>query len=435
MEAKDIIITPLLIILIFAVIYIFKAKISNEILRKYFFLGLIVKILGALSIGFLYQFYYEGGDTFAYHTHGSRHIWEAFMDSPIAGLKLLFADGVHYPDTYSYSSKIWYYKDPSAYNIVRISAIFDLLTFSTYSATAVLFSIATFSGIWALFLTFYKICPKLHFQLALAILFMPSVFLWGSGILKDSVTLCSLGWATYAVHKAFFLRRHVIRNLIVFLIACCLIFAIKKYILLTFLPAVIIWIFTYKMVKIHNLVLKILITPFILLISAMIAYFAITKIGDDDPRYAVENLAETAKTTAYDIAYWTGRDAGSTYELGELDGTFLGLLKLGPKAINTALFRPYLWEIKSPLMILSSMEALISLSLTIYLIFATRVIGLKLIFNNPTIIFCLAFSLVFAFAVGVSTFNFGTLSRYKIPMIPYYFTGMAFIYYHFKNRK
>ncbi|MEP2024099.1 MAG: hypothetical protein ABJI85_05525, partial [Reichenbachiella sp.] len=40
--------------------------------------------------------------------------------------------------------------------------------------------------------------------------------------------------------------------------------------------------------------------------------------------------------------------------------------------------------------------------------------------NDPIVLYCLTFSLLFAFAVGVSTYNFGTLMRYKIPVIPFY---------------
>jgi hypothetical protein len=48
-------------------------------------------------------------------------------------------------------------------------------------------------------------------------------------------------------------------------------------------------------------------------------------------------------------------------------------------------------------------------------------------FQDPTILFCLVFSLIFAFAVGVSTYNFGTLMRYKIPLMPFYCVGLVLI--------
>jgi hypothetical protein len=35
---------------------------------------------------------------------------------------------------------------------------------------------------------------------------------------------------------------------------------------------------------------------------------------------------------------------------------------------------------------------------------------------------------MFAFAVGVSTFNFGTLTRYKIPLMPFYALALVYAY-------
>ena len=44
-------------------------------------------------LGVLYQFYYEGGDTFNYFTNGSKWIWEAFRENPVQGIELLFDSG------------------------------------------------------------------------------------------------------------------------------------------------------------------------------------------------------------------------------------------------------------------------------------------------------------------------------------------------------
>jgi hypothetical protein len=39
---------------------------------------------------------------------------------------------------------------------------------------------------------------------------------------------------------------------------------------------------------------------------------------------------------------------------------------------------------------------------------------------NPEVFFALLFSIIFAFAVGFTSFNFGALVRYKIPCIPFF---------------
>jgi hypothetical protein len=428
LELRDFIVTPIIILIVYTVAYILRNRITDEITRPYFFPALTVKILGALALGFIYQFYYSGGDTYNFHTYGSRHIWEAFMENPATGFKLLFGDGSNEIGIYKYSSRIPFFHDRSSFTVIRIAAVFDLFTFSSYSATAVLFAVIGFIGLWMLFVTFYEVRPDLHRLIAIATLFIPSVVFWGSGLLKDTITLAGLGIATLLVKRIFLDKRVNIFSVILLLLCFYIIFSIKKYILLTYLPAVMIWVYATNLSKIRSVVFKIMMLPFVIALAVTSGYFAINQVGKDDSRYALDQLGNTAMVTAYDIAYQTGHDAGSTYTLGELDGSFSSLIKLGPQAINVSLFRPYMWEVRNPLMLMSAVESLVLLSLTVF-VFFKRGTTLFAAFMNPHTIFCVVFSLTFAFAVGVSTFNFGTLSRYKIPLLPFYALALILIYY------
>ena len=109
MELRDLITTPLLLLLIYSVAYLVRPLITDDLTRRYFYPALTIRIFSALAIGFLYQFYYSGGDTFNYHSHGSRHIWEAFMDSPMLGWKLLTSNGEIISGAYKYTSKIVFF--------------------------------------------------------------------------------------------------------------------------------------------------------------------------------------------------------------------------------------------------------------------------------------------------------------------------------------
>jgi hypothetical protein len=76
--------------------------------------------------------------------------------------------------------------------------------------------------------------------------------------------------------------------------------------------------------------------------------------------------------------------------------------------------------------------ALLVITLIVLLVVNTDLFRLL---KSPSLIFCLTFALIFAFAVGVSTFNFGTLSRYKIPLVPYYCLALGIIYYGWKSAR
>ena len=223
----------------------------------------------------------------------------------------------------------------------------------------------------------------------------------------------------------------------ILLLAFIVIFSVKKYILLCFAPALIIWVYAANMAVIKPKVLKMMMAPFVLMVCLLLAYWAILKVGEDDARYAIENIAQTARITAYDIRYgWGARDGiGSGYDLGELDGTLGSMLILMPNAINVALFRPYLWEVQNPLMLLAAMESFFVLALALVVLYKTRLIEIFKVGTKPIVFFCLVFSLVFAFAVGISTYNFGTLMRYKIPMMPFFLAALLVILHQNRNHK
>ena len=429
MELRDFIVTPLVIVLDYVTAYVVRPYVTNDLTRRYFLPALTVRILGALFLGIIYQFYYSGGDTFNYHTHGSRVIWEAIVNDPSEGMKLMMVSGEDQWIAYKYSSQILFFGDPSSYFIVKLATIFDLFTFSTYSATAVLFGVVSFIGMWLFFKTFIDSFTKLHRWIAFAVLFVPSVIFWGSGILKDSIVLACVGMLTYSAKKIFIDKQIRSVSILLLLLSLFVIYKVKIYVLLCFFPAALLWIYASAFYKIRSAVLKGLLVPFVLLLIVVSGYYAVLKIGEDDRRYSLENLARTARITAYDIGFYSGKNAGSGYSLGELDDSFTGMAKLAPAAINVSLFRPYLWEVKNPLMLLSALESFAFLVLTIYVVFKKRSLFFRS-FGDPNVLFCMTFSIMFAFAVGVSTFNFGTLARYKIPLLPFYTLALIFIYFY-----
>lgn len=436
MEIKDFFITPIFLLIIYAAVYRLRPLLTDKQNRKYFLPGLSLKIFGAIAVGLIYQFYYAGGDTYNYF-QGSEYIWEAFKDSPILALKLIFAGNEYAADTFQYASKIYTYGDSSSYFVVRIAGVLDILTFHTYSATAILFAAISFSGMWAFFHVLYHMYPKLHLGIAVAVLFVPSVFFWGSGILKDTITISALGWATFGMYNLFIVKRNTGLSAVILLLSLYTIYAIKIYILLCFLPAAILWIFFTHISNVKNIILKIMVAPLVLGLSGVLAYYSVIKVGEDNPRYNIENIASTAKVTAEWIHYVSEREGGAAYTLGDFDFSPMGMLTKFPQAVWVSLYRPHLWEVNNVVMLLSALESFALLMFTIYVLYKVGTIkAVKLISSKPFLIFCFLFSIAFAFAVGVTTYNFGSLVRYKIPLYPFFVSGLFILLsYSKRDRK
>lgn len=422
MGFKDLIITPIYLLVFLVIAFFVRGRFTTPDTRAFFFPGVVARLSGALALGLIYEFYYGGGDTIIYWRNGSQVIWEAFFENPKLGLRLLFTTDFTYDaENYIEAQKIWYYGDAPSYMIVRIATIVDFFTISTYSASALFFGAFSFSGAWAMYSMLQKKYPESTNWLAIGILFFPSVIFWGSGILKDSVTLAALGWMVWALLRWFEFNERGFKEVAVFVICAWILLIIKIYILLCFIPFIFIWLMLLWIRRFQNPALKILIAPIILISVMLTGLGIVSQLSKIDRRYELTNLAERAKITAYDIRYgWGARSGGDGgYDIGLPDGTVLGTLKLFPKAVNVVLFRPYLWEVKNPLMLFSALESMVVLLFFIRIAITGRLLAIR---NDPFLLACLIFSILFAFAIGVSTFNFGTLMRYKIPLMPFFLT-------------
>lgn len=417
----DLILTPIYLLVIIAIARQQREKWYPEghALRRYFLPGLYVKLGGAIFIGLIYQFYYGGGDTFHFYKH-SLIINSSLNDSVDTWLKLILRQPIEgNPQLYPYVSLMEWYRDPSSYTVAVFGALFGLLNGTTYLPIALLFAYFSFTGVWAMFRTFVNIYPALHKYLAIAFLFIPSTFVWGSGVFKDTICMFALGWMTYTVFRIFINRDFSVRNMLMLVISFYLVALVKLYILLAFLPALSLWLLLSYSHKIQLAAARWLVTLLFIALSIGGFLFFSQKFADELGKYSLENVAQTAATTRGWISYVSERQEGSAYDLGEFDPSIGGMLSKFPQAVVVTLFRPFPWEATKVIIALSALEALLFLYFTVRVII-TKGKQFGTIFKDPNIIFFLVFSLIFAFAVGISSYNFGSLSRYKIPCLPFY---------------
>lgn len=400
--------------------------------RRYFFAGLAMKITGAILIGLIYQYYYGGGDTSLFFYH-AKVINSSFSDSFQKWLNLIFHVPASYDGEYfDYISRMEWYDDKSTYIVCCITAFLNVITLNTYLPTSVLFAALSFSGTWAMFLTFARQYPEVKRYIAVATLFIPSCLLWGSGIFKDTICVFALGWMLYSVFQLLIQRNMSFSNLTMLIVSFYVLALVKIYILIAFLPAVALWILFYYSHKIRPTFFRFFAKVIVMVLAMGVFLYVYNYYGALLGRYSLNNIAKTSLITREWIAYSSG-DRGSTYDLGEFSPDVWGLLSKFPQAVNVTLFRPYPWEANKSLVFLSALEALVFLYITLKILFTIGPVAVwRTINSDPNIQFCLIFSIIFAFSVGISTYNFGALSRYKIPCLPLYAMALILIYY--KNK-
>jgi hypothetical protein len=401
---------------------------------RWFTRGVMVKCFSAILMCLLYEFYYRGGDTLNYY-YSAQVLANVFNKDPAMFLRLLL--GERSWETFSVfdNSTGWplYWKDEHGFFVVRLVAPLCMLAFHSYLGTALLLATIFYAGVWRLFLLFNYIFPNMDKQFAISILFIPSVVFWGSGLMKDTITLGATGLFAAHFYSLLIQRKYTLSNAALIGISVYLMIAIKPYILFALIPGSILWLSNERLARMKNKAMRYILTPIMLVVSLGAGYYLLTKIGSVLGAYSLDNVLEKAAVSNMDQkqAYY----GGNSFDIGDIDPSVGGVTSKAHLAIFATLFRPMLFEAKNPLMLLSALENTYILLLTVFLIIRLKFFGFfRVIGEKPLLLFSLLFALFFAFSVGVSVSNFGTLVRLKIPCIPFYVSSL-FVIRHLYEEK
>ncbi|MEN7549609.1 hypothetical protein AAG747_16920 [Rapidithrix thailandica] len=432
MELKDVLLSPLYLVIVYVFAFYWRGKLTDERNRKFFIPALSAKIFGAFFFACIYEFYYGGGDTFTFH-YGSKLIWQAFLDTPSTGIKMLFLDANEYTDdTVKYLIRLRFFRASEEWSLVKIAGFVGLFTFNSYLSISIIFATFSFFGTWKLYQTFLRIYPSLSSPLAFVILFVPSAIFWASGLMKDTITLGCIGFLTYGLFNLFYFKRKFLFSIIVVLLSAKYLIALKMYILLSFAPAFLLWIYTSIQKKISNVALQAMMLPVLLGGIGAMGYLTISKLASSSAEYASMD-AITYKVAAFHHDHLE-RAGGSSYSLGDIEYTPMGMLKKFPSSVNVTLFRPYLWEARNVVVLFGAVESLLYLLGTLWVFFKVGpLFFFKKSFSHPDVLLCLVFTLLLGFIVGLTSYNFGALGRFKVPLMPYYGITLVLIY-HLKQK-
>ena len=419
----DIILIVVYFLLILAFGYAYSKKLPKAI-KGHFIKGLTLKLICGLGFGWVFVYYYGGGDTTNYYD-GASYIYDYVINKG-QGFEIFFDDKLLIT---ARESKV------ATQFTQRFAGFVNLFSMNSFWSCTLLFSLLSFIGVWLIFLTFYRRFPHLNKQLALAILFIPGVAFWSAGIMKDSICMLFVGVIVYYIQNIFLYNRKKIFSAIMLVTGFYVIITLKAYIALALFVALGVYILSTLKSKIKSPALRALMMPVLAVIIVGITLLSMRKIGESLERYSLENIVETAQV--YQNYHFrtsiAGRGSenrtGSAYTLGEINfNSPINILSKIPLAINVTFFRPYVWEVRNPVMLLSALESTFILLFTLSILWRTGVRKFfSNIFRSREVVFCLTFALIFGFAVGFTTYNFGSLVRYKTPCIPFFMVSLVIL--------
>jgi hypothetical protein len=297
-------------------------------------------------------------------------------------------------------------------SMTALSGILQYLTGgSTYTVNFIVATGAYFGQV-ALYKAFRNTFPaEFHRTLLVAALLIPSEVYWCSALLKEGVATLGLGCAVLGLERILHGARA--KGLPLLGGGILVLGLFKAYIVVAFAISSGAWLYFRLRGRQTGLP-----NPIHLVLASILALGGNAMLVRVFPTYSIDNLAEQAAYYQHIGQEITG---GSTYVIGDPTQTTLGgQLVYAPIALITSLFRPFLFEARSPQVFVNAIETTVILVFTVRLFVRRPLARIWELFGAyPLLAFCAVFVVVFGIGIGLTTTNMGTLSRYRMPLVPF----------------
>jgi hypothetical protein len=431
----DVVFFPICVIFFYYIIKNRANRNTDPRIRRLYFRAFYFKVICVIAYTLITEFYFKGGDTGLYYQASKdlraaisadlSNLWPAISSSQLTRESPLF--NYFYYDNYGYDITYGYML--SAHNFLpgRLALLPSFIFGGSYICINMSFGFFALGGAIRFFKTFYYFYPKLYRELALATLFLPGVAFWSAGLLKDPISFGCIGYILYAVVSIFFRKKNYWASAFWILFCSYLLYSSKVYILLVLILSFVIWAFAEFNKLIKDKVLRNIFTALSFAISIGMGLITLNYVTSSEAasEYQLDNILTNAEKERQGYATIAEQIQGDSHF--QINTSNLFLLVGG--GVSATFYRPFLWEINTPIALLSAIESTIFLLITLIFVFRK---GIRQFFTIPfsdgKMIMCFIFAFVFAVAVGISTANFGALSRYKIPCMPFYLILLILMY-------
>lgn len=310
---------------------------------------------------------------------------------------------------------------PTASLTVIAAYLFYLLADSLLAASMCV-ALGAYFGKLALFAAIGKgQSAETRRSMLIGVLLVPSVVFWSSSLAKEAVVIGFFG-------LALLLLRNIVAGdlqpfrLVLALVCLIPVAMIKPYVLLPLSLSFGAWFYWDRASRLGQ---SVTVRPAYAVLAVITTTVFFLVVGQISPQFAVENIARSTATSQI-----AGRtvEGGSNYQLREAveetaEVSVQSQLLLAPIALPTALFRPFIFEVRNPMMFLNALETTALLFLFARVLARGGLVRVRAaVMSNPLLIFFFVFTVVMGTAVGLASTNLGSLSRYRMPLMPFFVT-------------
>jgi hypothetical protein len=392
--------------------------------REIVILSFVAHVAGAFAIVVYHRYLYRGGDMLNYLELGRALAQIVERDSRYLGdvLKLAF----HRENDLRLD--LLNLEGSTSGTMCAFMAILVLCLGDNLYVLCLAVSLFAFVGQWALFraaeskLEAFERRPVLG-----AFMLLPSVVFWSSGFVKEAFVIGFLGLLCHGV-VGVFVRGRLLRSPIEVLVGLVGIAMVKPYTLFPLVGAFGGWVYTARARKQVALSYK--------LLGIAVAMGGLVVAAKVFPEFGPEQLAATVSRQQRNYTLVGGDSAVAMGNVEEDDPQLHSQLKYLPLALVNSLARPFLFEVRNVSQLLGALEMT---AVIVLLVILLRRYGwgalVKTVTTHPPLMFAAIFVFMFSLAVGLSTGNLGTLSRYRVPSMPLYFGLLLALRSRFAEQK
>ena len=434
----DYLLLPVYFYIFYIIVKRSSVKYPDAELRKYFFVSFYLHMFGAVAYAMMVQYYYGYGDSFVFF-YGSK-----FLSGQVAqnagNIKYFFGSAAEVKAWYDFEvgdlSYSGYFGIASNLFIMKISAVLSILSFNKYLITTLFFGFFSFAGLWRLFLVFKEVNSNKEVKLlAWAVLYMPSVWFWGSGLIKDSICIGGIGFILSLMYSLFIKKEFSIIKIIALVTLIYVVNSIKSYIIIILAVSLSVFVFYKFITPFKNLVIRSFIILIFLTAVLIVAFFSNFTQQLQDLADESKVQVDTYQKNYSAVENEDERSRGSV-KSEEIEGSLSALALHAPFAVFTCLFRPFIWESRKIFILFSALESLLLFLCTLYVIIKLKFWRFfREIFANPFVLISFSMAILFALIIGFTTFNFGTMARYKIILLPFYFFTLVSLYSTYTDKE
>jgi hypothetical protein len=403
--------TALFVILIYKINFFEVDGLSRKALSALF----ILKIIFGLAVWFVYTFYYTdrlANDVFKFFDDGAI-MFSAIYQHPMHYLQMILGIDTNAPYLEPYYKKManWYKPWAAAtyHNnriIIQFNAIVHLFSFGYYNVHTVFMSFLSFVGLTGIYKIFIPLLKDKKRELAIAVFLIPSALFWGSGVLKEGITLFSLGMMLFFFYQYVFIQKTL--KYLVWIIFTAMILAFTKiYVFVAIFPSLV------ALVLIKKLNIKSMFIVFLLI--HLLFFFISVNLFQLNPEWDILKALSHKQWSLTTIA--EQENAGSLITTKVLESTTISFIKNAPEAIINTLFRPTIFESKTLFMFVSGLENLFFVIVVLISLFFFKIPEKKAL---PLFFTSIFFVITLALLIGIVNPVLGSIVRFRIPLLPFF---------------